>query len=124
MTTDSEVFLTGSGENLVISTETVPIERIRLEKFIVTEERTVTVTVRREQVRLIREPLADQFPIDGKPNSEPEALAVMTLWEEQPTITLGLVPIERVWLDRRTVTGEQDIDDSLRREQIDVSTAE
>lgn len=124
MTTDSEVFLTGSGENLVISTETVPIERIRLEKFIVTEERTVTVTVRREQVRLIREPLADQFPIDGKPNSEPEALAVMTLWEEQPTITLGLVPIERVWLDRRTVTGEQDIHDSLRREQIDVSTAE
>ncbi len=50
--------MTRSEEQLRVSTERVETGRARLRKYVVTEQQTVTVPVSREEVRLVREPVA------------------------------------------------------------------
>ena len=45
-------------EQVVIAKQVIPRERVRLEKEVVTEERTVTTDVRKERIGLDRENLS------------------------------------------------------------------
>ena len=51
-------YLTRSEEQLHVGTEKVQNGRARLRKFVVTEQQSVTVPVTREEVRVVREPVA------------------------------------------------------------------
>jgi uncharacterized protein (TIGR02271 family) len=51
--------MTRSEEELRVGTETRERGRVRLRKYVTTEEVTLTVPVRREEVRLEREPVTD-----------------------------------------------------------------
>lgn len=86
-------------EHLQVTTHTVPVSIARLEKFIVTEQKTFTVDVRREDVRLTSEPITDLTPLP-LPESQPDEIE-MVLYEERVTITGELVPIERVKLTKK-----------------------
>jgi len=88
---------------------------------VTTEQVTTTVPVRREEVRLEREPITDanvDAATSGPAISE-EAHEV-TLHEEEPVVQKRAVPKERVRLDKATVAGEQQVGDAVRKEQIDL----
>lgn len=110
--------LTRSEERLRVGTETVPIERVRLERVVVTEERTVTVEVSREEIRLSREPITGSEGALGARAGD-RAPIVVVLHEEQVVVTKTVVPVERVTLHVDVVTDERQISESLRREQIE-----
>jgi uncharacterized protein (TIGR02271 family) len=113
--------MTRSEEQLHVGTETVQTGRARLRKYVVTEQETVTVPVSREEVRLEREPITDANRGDavaGPDISEEEHEVVLT--EERPVVAKETVPVERVRLDKETVTGTETVTDSVRKEEIEL----
>ena len=124
--------LTRSEEQLRVSTERVAARRVRLVKYVVTEEVQVTVPIRREEVRL------EELPLEGgpAPAGEDESLVPpgddagsgytagsglpdeIVLYAERPVVTVEVVPVERVRLRTEEVTGEERISDRVQREQI------
>lgn len=94
------------------------MERVRLERVVVTERRTITIDVSHEEVRLIREPLTGAADADhlASPHRTP---IVMILREEQVQVTKTTVPVERVTLHVETEFAEQNITEHVRREHID-----
>jgi uncharacterized protein (TIGR02271 family) len=77
--------------------------------------------VRREEARVEREPITDanvDAAVRGPDISEAEHEVV--LHEEQPVVEKRTVPKERVRLDKDTVTGEEQVAEEVRKEQIDI----
>jgi len=105
-------------EQIHATTRSVPVERVRLKKVIVTEERIITVQVRREELRLEHETLD---PGTATPATVGPSDLELILHEEQITITRTIVPIERVRVTRTQVAGTQDITETLRHETVDIS---
>jgi len=70
-TVDSGEYLTRSEEQLHVGTEKVQTGRARLRKVVVTEQQTVTVPVTREEVRLVREPIAPGTPWTPSSGKQP-----------------------------------------------------
>ncbi|WP_159802100.1 DUF2382 domain-containing protein [Arthrobacter zhaoguopingii] len=118
-TTDDAMTL--SEEQLRVGTERREAGRVRLRKYVVTENVTKTVPVSREEVRLEREPITDGnvgAAMDGPAISEEEHEVI--LHEERPVIQKEAVPVERVRLDKDTVTEDHTVNEEVRKEQIDV----
>lgn len=112
--------MTRSEERLRVGTEKVATGRVRLRKYIVTEEQTITVPVTREEVRLERVPIGEDDAdeaTDGSDLSEAEHEVVLT--EERVVVTKETVPVERVKLAKETVTEDQQITEQLRKERIE-----
>jgi uncharacterized protein (TIGR02271 family) len=113
--------MTRSEEELRVGTETRERGRARLRKYVVTEEQQVTVPVRREEVRVEREPITDaniDAATSGPDISEEEH--EVTLREEEVVVDKRAVPKERVRLDTETVTDERQVSDEVRKERIEV----
>lgn len=111
-----------SEEQLVVETERVPAERVRLRKEIVEEEVTLTVVVRRQQLVIDREPVAsDEALVEPArdPLGEDGGMEIV-LWAEEPLVTTRTVPVERVRVRRDVVTEEQEITAEVRRERAAV----
>jgi uncharacterized protein (TIGR02271 family) len=113
--------MTRSEEELRIGTETRERGRVRLRKYVTTEQEQVTVPVQREEVRVEREPVTDaniDAATSGPDISEAEHEVVLR--GERPVVDKEVVPRERVRLDKDTVTGEEQIGEEVRKEQIEV----
>jgi uncharacterized protein (TIGR02271 family) len=110
--------MTASEERLHVETERVPRSRIRLKKVVVTEQRTVTVPVRREEYRLIREPIVDGEPVAGGTIGADEQEVV--LYEERLVVTTEVVPVERIRLVKEEVVEDREVSGEVRRERIDL----
>jgi uncharacterized protein (TIGR02271 family) len=113
--------MTRSEEQLHVGTEQVPTGRARLRKYVVTENVTQTIPVSHEEVRVEREPITDanrDAAYAGPDISEEEH--EVTLHAERPVVAKEAVPVERVKLDTETVTEEQQIDESVRKERIEI----
>ena len=94
---------------------------MRLRKYVVTEEVQQTVPVRREEVRVEREPITDDNvdqAVDGPEISDEEHEVV--LHEEEVVTEKRAVPKERVRLSKDEVTDEQVVSDQVRKERIEV----
>jgi uncharacterized protein (TIGR02271 family) len=117
-TTDSA--MTRSEEQLRVGTQRVEAGRARLRKYVVTEDVTTTVPVSHEEVRIEREPITDANvgdALDGPAISEEEH--EVTLHAERPVVAKEAVPVERVRLDTQTVTEQETVTDTVRKEQIE-----
>ena len=117
--------MTRSEEQLRVGTERVETGRVRLRKYIVTENETVTVPVSREEVRLEREPITDAnvgSATSGPEISEEEHEVILT--EERPVVEKITTPVERVRLDTETVTEDTQVSEELRKEQVELETDE
>ena len=115
--TGEEVVL--SEEQLVVETERVPAQHVRVRKEIVEEEVTVTVVLRHEELIIEREPIAPgQAPAEtaGGPKLD-EAPIEIVLWAEEPVVTTRAVPTERVRVLRTLGSQQQDLTAQLRRER-------
>jgi len=108
-----------SEQHLRIDRQRVAAERVRVRRRVVSETRQLSVTVRREELVIDREPLYDS-PVDtiGPP---PDPL-VFVLFEEVPVIDLRTRPYEEVTLTVELVTNEEPITTELDSEHIQVKT--
>jgi len=119
--------LVRSEEEVSVGTTTRPGSRVRLVKYVVTENVTTTVEVRREQVRLEHEPVVPgevlgglQPPPGGVEWRDAQALDEIVLYEEEVVVDKRVVPRERVRLVVDTITEMQQVDEIVRRERISV----
>ena len=113
--------MTRSEERLNVGTRTEETGRARLRKYVVTENVTETVPVSREEVRVEREPITDANvgnAMDGPAISEEEH--EVTLHAERPVVEKEAVPVERVRLDKETVTEQERVSADVRKEEIEV----
>jgi uncharacterized protein (TIGR02271 family) len=116
--------MTRSEEELHVGTEQRETGRARLRKYVVEDQVTQTVPVRREEVRIEREPITDanvDSATGGPAISEEEHEVV--LHEEQPVSEKRVVPKERVRMDKDVETSEEQVSDTVRQERIDVDDA-
>ncbi len=128
-------------EQLRVGTERVAATRVRLVKYVVTEEVQITVPIRREEVRI------EEVPIDSADDEAGESLVTaervygahsaertalggagggdggalpeeIILHTERPVVTVEVVPTERVRLRTELVQGQQTVTEQVQREQI------
>jgi uncharacterized protein (TIGR02271 family) len=121
-TTDNAMTL--SEERLNVGTRSEEVGRARLRKYVVTENVTETVPVSREEVRLEREPITDANignALDGPAISEEEH--EVTLHAERAVVEKEAVPVERVRLDKETVTDHETVSEGLRKEEVELDGA-
>lgn len=135
----SDGAMTRSEERLTVGTERRETGRARLRKFVVTETVTVEVPVRREEVRLVQEPVggfddaaaalgtpavtgtADAgLPYDGPPVDLADGEVVVVLHEERPVVTTETVAVERVRMTTEQVTGTEAVSAEVRTEHVEV----
>jgi uncharacterized protein (TIGR02271 family) len=115
--------MTRSEEELQVGTAERERGRVRLRKYVVTENVTTTVPVQREEVRLEREPISDANIDQAMAGPElTESEHEVVLREEEPVVEKEVVPKERVRLDKETVTDEREVAEEVRKEQIDYDT--
>jgi stress response protein YsnF len=126
----AEAGMVRSEERLRVGTEQVAARRVRLVKYVVTEEVQITVPVRREEIRVEEVPLdapdpgpgeslvpAREAGAAGSPGSAglPEEIVLHT---ERPVVSVEVVPSERVRLRTELVQGQEQVSAQLQREQI------
>jgi uncharacterized protein (TIGR02271 family) len=117
--------MTRSEEELRVGTTQRERGRVRLRKYVTSEHVEQAVPVRRERVRVEREPITDAnlgAATSGPDLSEDEHEVVLR--EEEPVVEKRVVPRERVRLGKDTVTDEERVAEELRKEQIDVDDEE
>jgi uncharacterized protein (TIGR02271 family) len=99
--------------------------RARLRKYVVTENVTKTVPVKKEKVRVEREPITEQNR--GKAMAGPdisEEEHEVTLTEEEPVVEKRAVPKERVRLEKDVEQQEQQVTEQVRKERIKTDGAD
>jgi uncharacterized protein (TIGR02271 family) len=111
--------ITRSEEELRIGLERRERGRVRLRKYVVTEQVTKTVPVRREVLRVQREPITEP----SRPGTLPESAISeeeheVLLYAEEPIVEKRVVPKERVRLHTELVEDQREISAELRKEQI------
>ena len=127
---DDDDAMTVSEEQLAVSTRSVARERVRLRKSVVTEEVTLTVTVRKERFTVDREPIADDGAVSGTTGTSTSAGTTTTdfadsdieivLYEEVPVVQKVVRPVERIRLVKEVATTEETVSGEVRKERVDV----
>ncbi|MGY1832714.1 DUF2382 domain-containing protein [Geodermatophilus sp. SYSU D01180] len=132
--------MTRSEEQLRVGTEQVATTRVRLVKYVVTEEVQVTVPIRREEIRVEHVPLdapdlpgeslqpADgTAPVGGAPaagtgtgtgTGTAGLPGEIVLHAERPVVSVEVVPVERVRLTTEVVQGQERVSEQVQREEI------
>ncbi|MFJ5730968.1 YsnF/AvaK domain-containing protein [Streptomyces paradoxus] len=85
--------MTRSEEEMHVGTERREAGRVRLRKYVVTEEQQRAVPARHEEVRVEREPITDANRGDAMAGPDiSEAEHEVTLHEEEPVVETRAVP--------------------------------
>jgi uncharacterized protein (TIGR02271 family) len=112
--------MTRSEEELVVGKTSRESGRVRLRKYVVTENVEMTVPVQREEVRIEREPITDANRGDATSGPEiSEEEHEVVLHAEEPVVETRAVPKERVRLEKDTVTEDQTVGGEVRKERIE-----
>lgn len=130
-----------SQEQLRVNTHSKAVRRARLERFQVTDMKTIEVPVLREDVRIVYDDIdgdtgggagsergsgsaAAGSVASDRVRSEPSDRepASVVLYGERIVVTREWVPLETVHLDVETITEEQQFSDQVRREEIAVDS--
>ena len=118
---NTDAAMTRSEEELHVGTTERETGRVRLRKYVVEDEVTQTVPIRREEIRVEREPITDANAgdaLDGPDISEEEHEVV--LHEEEVVVGKQAVPKERIRLQKDVETSEETVSETVRSERIDV----
>jgi uncharacterized protein (TIGR02271 family) len=111
-------------ERLRVLTDTVVTGRVRVRKYLVTEERTFTVEVTREEISVEHEEVPPgertTLPPDDPGAPLSEQVLELVRHEERVMVTKEVVPVERVRVVRRVVTEPETVRGVVRREVLDV----
>jgi uncharacterized protein (TIGR02271 family) len=113
--------MTRSEEELKVGKTERESGRVRLRKYVVTDEVTRTVPVKREEIRVEREPITDanvDDALEGPAISEEEHEVVLR--EEEVVAEKRVVPKERVRLDKDVEVDERTVSEDVQREEIEI----
>ena len=111
--------MTRSEEELEVSKHRTETGRVRLRKWIETENVSMTVPIRREKARLVAEPITERNIDKALSGSDlQESEHEVTLSKEEVDVTKRVVPKERVRLEKEVDTEEVPIDETIRKERI------
>lgn len=117
--------MTRSEEQLRVGAESRESGRARLRKHIVTENVSTTVPVRHEEVTLEREPITEANRGQAMSGGElTEEVHEVTLHEERAVVQKDVVPVERVRLGTETVTEQEQVNETVRKEEIETEGVE
>ncbi len=106
-------------QRLQVDAVRAPVERVVLRRRIVTEVQQLQVTVRREELEVVREPLSGQ-PSGVPGAAQPPLLIVLS--QEVPVVELQRRPYEQVTVRVTSVQGHQQVDETVSKEQTELST--
>ena len=109
--------ITLAEERLRVGTQRVESGRVRLRKFVTTEQVSTTVPVTREEVRIERQPITGGTTAGTTLGNEE---VEVVLHEERPVVQKEVVATERVRVDVDQVTENVQVTDSVRKEDIEV----
>jgi stress response protein YsnF len=120
-----------SEERLRVGTEQVAATRVRIVKYVVTDEVQITVPIRREEIRVeevpldaVDEPGESMVQASGQASGQPSGQVggglpeEIVLHTERPVVTVEVVPTERVRLRTEVVRGQETVTGQVQREQI------
>ena len=117
---DTDDAMTRSEERLDVGTTSEEVGRARLRKYVVTENVTETVPVRKEKAVLETEPITDANRDEALSGPEiSEAEHEVTLREERPVVDKETVPVERVRVGKEEVTDQETVSEEVRKERIE-----
>jgi uncharacterized protein (TIGR02271 family) len=105
-----------SEEELSVDTQEVETGTVRLHKYVETENVDLTVPVRKEKVRVIREPAHGQA---GHINAGGVSEEI-TLKEEVPVVDKKVVAKEKVSLEKDVDVDHAHINETVRKERVEV----
>ena len=107
-----------SEEQLNVNKEKVASGRARLRKYVVEDTETVEVPVSREEVKVEREKLS---PEEAKKlgNTRIGEENDVVLHEEQVNVDKETVPVEKINLNKETVTEKQKVSEDLKKERVE-----
>ncbi|MEI4273594.1 DUF2382 domain-containing protein [Klenkia sp. LSe6-5] len=111
--------VTRAEERLDVGTEVIPVGRARLVVETITEEVLVPVQVSRQRVRVEMGPATDTSSV---PRGPATASRWLTLYADEPVVTVRSVPSERVRLATTWVPGEAEVRTTVAREVVEVET--
>jgi uncharacterized protein (TIGR02271 family) len=117
---DTDDAMTRSEEHLDVGTAREEAGRVRLRKYVTTEQEAVSVPVQKERAVLETEPVTEGNrgeALSGPDISEEEHEVV--LQEERPVVGKTAEPVERVRLGKETVTDEETVSEEVRKEHIE-----
>jgi uncharacterized protein (TIGR02271 family) len=112
---------TRSEEQVQVGTTSQEAGRVRLRKYVTTEQETHTVPVRKERAVLETEPITEGnvgSATSGPDISEEEHEVVLR--EERATVDKTVEPVERVRLGTETTTDEETVTEEVRKEHVEV----
>ena len=117
---ENDPSVTRSEEHLRVTTEIVPVGRVRLRKYLVTEEQTFTVPVTREEVALDYADIPAHQQV-AEPNAQLAADTYEVVrYEERVVLTVRRVAVERVRLVRRVLTIDHTVTGQVHHEVVDI----
>ncbi|WP_299952988.1 PRC and DUF2382 domain-containing protein [uncultured Modestobacter sp.] len=126
--TASDGAMTRAEEQLDVATVVEPWTRAVLRIEEVTEEVMVPVTVTRQRARIEHLPLTsrDSARDAGAPGTQRETSTGgwVTLYADEPVVTVERRPAERVRLATSWVTEQTTVSDQLRKEQVELTTTD
>lgn len=113
--------MTRAEEELDVQKRTKEAGRARLRKWIETEDVNIRVPVRRERARVVTEPITDanaDQAMSGDDLTTGEHEVVLS--EEVVDVDKRVVPKERVRLETEAETDEVAVDETVRKERIEL----
>ena len=106
-------------EQLHTGTEIRESGKVRFRKVIVTEEKTITVVVRREELHVEEVAITDgTVSVSGETSADREHTIILR--EEVPVVTMATRAVEAVNINVERVTGEQTLTDQVRKERVEL----
>ncbi len=120
VTDDGLKTVTRSEERLQIAKEQFETGRVRIRRTIVTEEVTHSIPVSHEELHIERIPIDESEIATAEPVELGEHEHEITLHGERPVVSKTTVPVERYRIGSRIVTEQHEVNETLRKEQIDL----
>lgn len=116
--------MTRSEERVHVTTTTEVSGRVRVRRYIETENVQFTVPVRREKISIEHlPPTGDDAPAAaGNATADDELPEEIILHEERVVILKEVVPTERIRLSREVITETVTVETPLRHERIELET--
>ncbi|MEV0612427.1 PRC and DUF2382 domain-containing protein [Nonomuraea sp. NPDC050404] len=114
---DRDIDITRSEEQLHIGKESRETGRVRLHKYVETENVTQKVPLSHEEVVIEREPIRDG-EMAGVEIGEDERQ--MILHEERAVVGKETKPVERIHIHKQDVQHEETVEGQVRRERLEI----
>lgn len=117
-TSGRDASMVRSEEELSVGKTSREAGRVRLRKWVETEDVHLTVPVQRQMARVVREPVADGDTSGVGEFVEGEEEIVLS--EETVDVSKQVVGKERIGLEKETVTEQVPVDETVRKERVEV----